>query len=99
MNVVGLWPEDGWTRLDDGHVYRFVTHEGYDGPAGLIEAHRKPDGDWCRGGIFWTQVGTPEHPRPVWTLVSLDPLHVEPSLLCRACGSHGFIRDGGWVGA
>lgn len=34
-----------------------------------------------------------------WTLVSLEPLHLEPSLLCRACGDHGFIRDGKWVPA
>lgn len=27
------------------------------------------------------------------------PLHVEPSLLCGACGSHGFIRGGVWTDA
>lgn len=34
-----------------------------------------------------------------WTLVSRDPLTISPSLLCRACGHHGFIRDGKWVPA
>ena len=34
-----------------------------------------------------------------WTLGKLDPLTVSPSLLCRACGHHGFIRDGRWVPA
>lgn len=33
------------------------------------------------------------------TLVSRDPLHVEPSILCLSCGDHGFIRDGKWVPA
>lgn len=32
-----------------------------------------------------------------WTIESLDPLTVSPSLLCRGCGHHGFIRDGKWV--
>ncbi len=35
-------------------------------------------------------------PHVTWELHSLDPLHVEPSLLC-GCGSHGFIRAGAWV--
>lgn len=33
------------------------------------------------------------------TLVSRDPLHVEPSILCPVCGDHGFIREGRWVPA
>ena len=34
-----------------------------------------------------------------WDLVQLEPLTLSPSLLCRACGHHGFIRDGKWVPA
>jgi hypothetical protein len=30
-------------------------------------------------------------------LVAEDPLHIEASILCRACGDHGWIRDGVWV--
>lgn len=30
------------------------------------------------------------------TLVSREPLHIEASILCRACGDHGFIREGRW---
>lgn len=33
------------------------------------------------------------------SLISRDPLHVEPSILCRSCGDHGFIREGKWVSA
>lgn len=38
---------------------------------------------------------------PHWQLISLHPLHVEPSLLCKAekCGDHGHIRGGRWVPA
>lgn len=35
-------------------------------------------------------------PGEVWTLVSLEPLTIEPSLECRACGHHGYIRNGRW---
>ena len=33
-----------------------------------------------------------------WQLISLHPLHIEPSVLCLAdkCGDHGFIRNGRW---
>ncbi len=42
----------------------------------------------------WIPVGPGE-----WTVVSADPLHLEPSILCTVCGDHGFIRDGRWVPA
>lgn len=33
-------------------------------------------------------------------LIDLDPLTLEPSLLCpQGCGKHGFIRKGRWVPA
>lgn len=31
------------------------------------------------------------------TLVSLEPLHLEPSLLWPCCRKHGFIREGRWI--
>jgi hypothetical protein len=34
-----------------------------------------------------------------WTLGATSPLTVSPSLLCRSCGHHGFIRVGQWVPA
>jgi len=38
-------------------------------------------------------------PGELWTVEKLDPLTLSPSLLCRRCGHHGFIRDGRWVPA
>lgn len=57
---------------------------------------RAAAGEWCEGVVvFW-------EPEPsggtVWTLHSVEPLHIEPSVLCN-CGDHGFIRDGRWVPA
>lgn len=34
-----------------------------------------------------------------WRVVSWDPLTIEPSVLCRICGDHGYIREGRWVPA
>lgn len=71
---------------------------------GLIEHHPKPEGApgfYCGGYIAWREHdGTP----PKHQLVSGAPgdeehLTVAPSLLCRTCGNHGFIREGRWVPA
>lgn len=72
---------------------------------GLIEHHpaASPDYLYCGAYIMWTGKliggGDPRH-----RLVSGGPgdegnLTIEPSLLCRTCGHHGFIRDGRWVAA
>lgn len=33
------------------------------------------------------------------TLVSREPLHLEPSLLWTCCNLHGFVRGGVWIPA
>jgi len=70
-------------------------------PWGLVVDHLKPDGTPCAGGCitFDTEVARQLYPgRARWTLESLEPLTVSPSLLC-SCGDHGFIRGGRWVPA
>jgi hypothetical protein len=54
--------------------------------------------------IFWLHrctrglvLGTINVTKPIHTLVSEDPLHVEPSILCSECGDHGHLREGRWV--
>ena len=42
----------------------------------------------------WVAAETSAH-----TLVSREPLHLEPSLLWRCCGLHGFVRGGAWIPA
>lgn len=72
-------------------------------PVGFIENHARPDnGERCFGAV---RFDTPEAhdayklPGPFWQVVSWEPLHIEPSVLCRICGHHGFIREGKWVPA
>lgn len=60
--------------------------------------HPRPDGSGtCEG---WVSVpdedGWPEHS---WKVESEQPLTLSPSLLCNACGHHGFIQQGRWVPA
>lgn len=63
---------------------------------GLIESHRSPDGRECGGSIYFDVPEAEGLPGPRWTVHSMDPLHIEPSVLC-SCGHHGWIRDGRWV--
>ena len=89
-------------RIDigDGHS---ITYSEYDGEiAGIVVFHHAPDGSECSGwvpfrGSAWERsfnVGIPS-----WDVVQKDPLTLTPSILCRACGDHGFIRNGKWVRA
>jgi len=65
---------------------------------GLQKNHKRADGRWCGGWVGFVNVeGHPDGSKH--TLVSADPLTVAPSLLCRRCEHHGWIREGRWVPA
>lgn len=49
---------------------------------------------WCTTSQRWQARGTRNH-----DVLSLDPLHLEPSLLWNCCGKHGWIRNGEWTPA
>jgi hypothetical protein len=92
--------------IGDGHWITYYTVDRERWPeapehTGIIEWHRRPDGELCGGWVAWWR--PPGQSGPVWQLVALDPLHLEPSILCSpdkdGCGMHGFIRDGRWVDA
>ncbi|MGY4960363.1 hypothetical protein [Streptomyces sp. 900105245] len=42
----------------------------------------------------WVAANTEAH-----SLVTPEPLHLEPSLLWSCCGLHGFVRGGDWIPA
>lgn len=62
-------------------------------PGGVAYEHPTPTGARCQG------YAPLQSPGETWDLVQLDPLTISPSLLCRGCGHHGFIREGKWVPA
>lgn len=89
--------QDDTVWLDDDHAFTWTYKDGK--RHGGLHWHRKPSSSdavtatpgWCVGGIVFGGDG--------WTLENEAPLTVSPSLLCRSCGSHGFIRSGKWVPA
>ena len=67
---------------------------------GAIVEHKTPEGKECGGGItFDGEVARATNRSPVWTVEQWEPLTLSPSLLCKTCGDHGFIREGKWVKA
>lgn len=66
---------------------------------GLTEAHLTEDGRPCGVGAYWVASKT-KPDSALWQLISIDPLHIEPSLLHNrnkgGCGHHGFIRNSVW---
>jgi len=82
------------TFFDIGHG---VTLEPvyFDGSLEAVEyTHPDKEGKPCVGWV-------PLKPRNKlgWDLLNEEPLTLSPSLLCRRCGHHGFIRNGKWVPA
>lgn len=85
--------------IDLGHdVYIVFVHR--DGErAGVHIYHRDPAGRPCVGSVVFDLPGVRDwHKQAVWQVHSLEPLHIDPSVLC-SCGSHGWIHNGRWVPA
>jgi hypothetical protein len=92
--------------IDIGHgvAIKFTCYNPEDypdapNPSGCLIRHpnaKDPSQD-CYGGVVWWRPES-EYGRTVWTLNSLEPLDISPSVLC-SCGSHGFIKAGRWMPA
>lgn len=82
--------------LGQGHsvawVWREEASREHGIPAGLIERHGS-----CRLYVTWAPSDGCDDGETVFRLVSLQPLHVEPAVVCPLCGATGAIRDGKWV--
>ncbi|WP_022885756.1 hypothetical protein [Glaciibacter superstes] len=81
------------TAVDFGHGVTGELRE-WDGELrGLAYTHPRSDtGKPCEG---WVPTHAADYS---WTVESREPLALSPSLLCRTCGHHGFVR-GEWVPA
>lgn len=99
------WAPQLDVQLSDD-VYVTFTHHSAEhhpdapDPSGgwLIHRRRESDVGWCIGAFEWWCPESERVVRPIWSLQSLDPLHISPSFLCH-CGFHGFILQGKWVPA
>jgi hypothetical protein len=99
------WPfSDPDMELHDlGHDV-YWTKVDYEGQwVGILEWHQcnaqnVTDSDVTAGGVnFENAPAGVQGPR--WKLEQAEPLTISPSVLCRTCGLHGWIRDGKWVPA
>ena len=65
--------------------------------AGVLVEHRSPyTGEPCKAALYFeTMRGLSTS--ALWTVESLDPLTISPSVGCGLCGDHGFIQGGRWV--
>lgn len=87
-----------WIDLEAGVRVAFFNAPGGVPRGGLFVEHPRPDGTGrCMGTIHFYDAPRPETPwipLQKWELVSESPLTVTPSLDCRACGWHHWIRGG-----
>lgn len=98
--------------LGDGHSMKFTGYypdrelnpHAKDHPDvekfGALINHRRPDnGEECWSHVnFDGPVQRKVMPdAAIWKVESEDPLTLSPSILCRLCGDHGWIREGKWV--
>lgn len=95
MSEVNQVPNPDAIKLGADHMYEKTFYE--DQWVGIHEWHKTKNGKWCVGWIPFSS--SPIATGDTWDVQSLDPLTLSPSLLCQACGSHGFIRNGAWVEA
>jgi hypothetical protein len=70
---------------------------------GAIVGHPRADGKEgrCWSGIYFDSEAVRRvfGDKQIWQVNSWEPLTLSPSLLCRECGDHGFIREGKWIRA
>ncbi len=89
-------------NLGDDHYIEFVAYSDDPRTGGNVR-HKTSAGEPCVGwvtfaGGAWAQGFAPGS-IATWDVQSKDPLTLTPSILCRACGDHGFITNGKWVRA
>lgn len=88
--------------LGDGHSISFAHYEGE--VAGANVYHPGKDGAECVGwvafaGRAWARSFPDGLAGKNWDVQQDNPLTLSPSIKCRVCGDHGYIRNGRWVPA
>lgn len=90
--------KDNEIDLGDGHRIVFSEYEGEIAGGNVkhppVEGKCSGDGWISFEGRAWARGFNGK--LPSWTVESENPLTLSPSILCRACGDHGHIRNGKW---
>jgi hypothetical protein len=84
----------GQMRLGHGHFFEAVL--GNDEQlVGWLHTH--PDARDSSGMLCQSFCAVrPLNGTPVHQIICVDPLTLQPSLLCRTCGAHGHVTNGQW---
>jgi hypothetical protein len=93
--------EQGFEDIGYGVQIAYRSWGDHD-KGGLVDEHDRPDGKGrCYGGVQFDLPGMRDDfsEDQIWQVESWEPLTISPSLLCRICGHHGWIREGRWVPA
>ena len=88
--------------LGDNHRLVFFGYKGEDRAGCGVVHHIGKTGETCTGlipfeGRSWAQAFN--NTITAWKVEQDEPITLSPSILCKACGDHGFIREGKWVRA
>ena len=67
--------------------------------AGIIVEHKHEDGKICLGAVPFDLPVNADENRHKWTVVSREPLTLDPSVNVIDCPLHGWIKDGQWTPA
>lgn len=86
-----------WIDLGKGHILK-PTHNQAGELVGYLDDHPRADdpSKQCGGAVRLEGYGDGG---AEWKVEKAEPLTLSPSLLCRACGDHGWVREGKWVPA
>jgi hypothetical protein len=83
-------------QLDLGHGHFFSPVIGADDQlVGWLHTH--PDARTSSGVLCQSFCAVrPLNGSPIHQIISVEPLTLQPSLLCRMCGAHGHVTNGAW---
>jgi hypothetical protein len=92
--------DEGWTDLGHGVSWSPLVDRDGDLVA-LLERHDcAPESRGVGSLPLRTEAGMRAFPDgPHWTLETQEPITITPSVRCRTCGKHGWIKGGEWVPA
>lgn len=96
-----LWWEDNWPKKK----WLNITHKNGSPEeilTGMVIWHKRPDnGETCGVLIHFMrplQTSEKELDYPIWEVSMMKPLSIHPSIICKVCKDHGFIKEGRWLG-
>lgn len=83
--------------LGDGHAMEYREFKGETAAIDLYHPGCKSPNFISFTGRSWAREFNGRI--TTWEVENDEPLTLSPSIECRACGDHGFIKNGKWVRA